>query len=137
MYLLSPQRHRRWPVIGQPKWKSHSIHEHPLIRSNSSFPSPSLGIRDLLRERINLALQDMYNLNYQHQNIDIRLFDGTVFPTPKPEKFGDYQCNVCMPLAKHLKVKPRDIATHLVTHLQVNDLVAETSVAGPGFLNFR
>lgn len=90
-----------------------------------------------MRERINAALVDMYNAEYQQHHLDLSRFDGTVFPTPKPEKFGDYQCNICMPLAKHLKVKPRDIATHLVAHLHVDDVVAETSVAGPGFLNFR
>ena len=79
----------------------------------------------------------MYRSQYSHHNLDLDLLDGTVFPTPKPEKFGDYQCNVCMPLAKHLHAKPRDIASFLVQHLQLDDVVAETSIAGPGFLNFR
>lgn len=95
------------------------------------------GTRGLLRERVNAALMEMYNTNYYQHDIDISQYDGIVFPTPKPEKFGDYQCNVCMPLAKRLKVKPREIAEHLIGHLHLGDMVAETSVAGPGFLNFR
>lgn len=75
-------------------------------------------------------------MHYQHHDIDLSHFDGVVFPTPKPEKFGDYQCNICMPLAKHLSVKPKDIAAQIIVLLRVDDLVTETTIAGPGFLNF-
>jgi arginyl-tRNA synthetase len=86
-----------------------------------------------------MALADVFSSQWKQHNVDMDVseFDGVVFPTPKPEKFGDYQCNVCMPLGKHLKMKPREVATQLLARLQVDDLVAEASVAGPGFLNFR
>jgi arginyl-tRNA synthetase len=129
--LLRGEAQRCTHVFVQPKWQ---LHRH----SSSTPPSTSaLGTRGLLRERINAALLDMYSSKYQQHELDMSQFDGVVFPTPKPEKFGDYQCNICMPLAKHLKVKPRDVAAHLVVHLEVNDMVMETTIAGPGFLNFR
>jgi len=52
-------------------------------------------------------------------------------------KFGDYQANVAMSLAKPLKQKPRDIAAKIVEHLEVGDLCEEPEIAGPGFINLR
>ncbi|MBC6475290.1 MAG: arginine--tRNA ligase [Hormoscilla sp. GM102CHS1] len=50
-------------------------------------------------------------------------------------KFGDYQSNVAMSLTKQLQQKPRDIAQKLVEHLEISDLCAPPSIAGPGFIN--
>ena len=104
--------------------------------STTSHHAYTVGTRGILRDRINAALVDMLDSKYSQYSMDLSEFDGTVFPIAKPEKFGDYQCNICMPLAKHLKDNPRTIAAHLMEYLQVDD-VAEISVAGPGFLNFR
>jgi arginyl-tRNA synthetase len=52
-------------------------------------------------------------------------------------KFGDYQANLAMSLAKPLKQKPRDIATQIVEHLDVSDLCEPPEIAGPGFINLR
>ncbi|GIL58748.1 hypothetical protein Vafri_13730 [Volvox africanus] len=58
-------------------------------------------------------------------------------------KNGDYQCNNAMALFGKLKgtpnapKAPRDVATAIVGALPTNDLVAETSLAGPGFINVR
>lgn len=52
-------------------------------------------------------------------------------------KFGDYQANLAMSLAKPLKQKPRDIATQIVEHLEVSDLCEPPEIAGPGFINLR
>jgi hypothetical protein len=58
-------------------------------------------------------------------------------------KFGDYQCNNAMPLHGKLKgtegapKAPRDIANKIVAALPANALVAETSLAGPGFINVK
>ncbi len=50
-------------------------------------------------------------------------------------KFGDYQVNGVMPLAKRLKRPPRDIAQAVLGALSESPAVAEASVAGPGFIN--
>ncbi|BAY51318.1 arginyl-tRNA-synthetase [Thermostichus vulcanus NIES-2134] len=52
-------------------------------------------------------------------------------------KFGDYQSNVCLSLAKQLGKAPRELAQEVVPHLEVEDLCQPVEIAGPGFLNFR
>ena len=51
-------------------------------------------------------------------------------------RFGDYQSNAAMVLAKLAKKNPRALAEELVQALNVEGL-AELEIAGPGFLNFR
>ena len=52
-------------------------------------------------------------------------------------KFGDFQANCAMPLAKQLKRQPREVATALIERLAVTDLCDTPEIAGPGFINFR
>jgi len=58
-----------------------------------------------------------------------------IVPTANP-KFGDYQCNLAMSLAKKLKDKPRVIATQIINNLDISDYFYPPEVAGPGFINF-
>ena len=64
--------------------------------------------------------------------------DPLVRPAGDP-KFGDYQANVAMSLAKPLKQKPRDIAQRIIDALtddrEDRDLFAQVEPAGPGFIN--
>ena len=50
-------------------------------------------------------------------------------------KFGDYQCNTPMKLAKDLKLNPRKIAEEVVNHVVKPPLIDKLEVAGPGFIN--
>src|SRR5689334_474677 len=59
-----------------------------------------------------------------------------VRPCPDP-KFGDYQSNALMSLAKARKMNPRQLATDVVGKLDVSDLCEPVEIAGAGFLNFR
>lgn len=59
-----------------------------------------------------------------------------VRPCPDP-KFGDYQSNALMSLAKTRKMNPRQLATDVVAKLDVADLCDPVEIAGAGFLNFR
>ncbi|WP_017659013.1 arginine--tRNA ligase [Baaleninema simplex] len=52
-------------------------------------------------------------------------------------KFGDYQANLAMSLAKRLKQKPRDIAQQIVDRLEVSEICEPPEIAGPGFINLR
>jgi arginyl-tRNA synthetase len=52
-------------------------------------------------------------------------------------RFGDYQANCAMPLAKVLGRKPRDVAEEIVKRLPLDDLLEPPEVAGPGFINVR
>ncbi|UCE59977.1 MAG: arginine--tRNA ligase [Phycisphaerales bacterium] len=53
------------------------------------------------------------------------------------EKFGDYQSNCAMGLAKRLGKKPRDVATAIVDALEIEDMCEKPDIAGPGFINFK
>ena len=52
-------------------------------------------------------------------------------------KFGDYQSNVSLPLAKKIGQQPRVIATAIVEKLDVSDICETPEIAGPGFINLR
>jgi arginyl-tRNA synthetase len=59
-----------------------------------------------------------------------------VRPCPDP-KFGDYQSNALMSLAKQRKLNPRQLATDVLAKLDVSDVCEKVEIAGAGFLNFR
>ena len=61
--------------------------------------------------------------------------DPAVGPATDP-RFGDYQSNVAMVLAKRQRRNPRELAGQLVEALDLGGL-ASAEIAGPGFLNFR
>jgi arginyl-tRNA synthetase len=56
---------------------------------------------------------------------------------PCDPKFGDYQSNALMSLAKARKLNPRQLATNVVAGLDVADICEKVEIAGAGFLNFR
>lgn len=62
--------------------------------------------------------------------------DPLLVPASNP-KFGDYQANGAMALAKQLHQKPRAIASEILACLDVGDLCDPPEVAGPGFINLR
>ena len=58
-------------------------------------------------------------------------------------RFGDYQVNGVMPLAKQLKTNPRKLAEQIVAKLnsatadKLSDICETPEIAGPGFINLR
>jgi len=67
---------------------------------------------------------------------DRAAFEKAVRPATDP-KFGDYQANGCMALAKALGRRPRDLALELARTVDLAPIAAPPEVAGPGFLNVR
>ncbi len=55
---------------------------------------------------------------------------------PDP-KFGDYQSNALMSVAKQRKLNPRQLATDVVAKLDLAEVCEKVEIAGAGFLNFR
>jgi arginyl-tRNA synthetase len=53
------------------------------------------------------------------------------------EKFGDYQSNAAMGLAKQQKSNPRSVAEQIKAKLDLSGIATEVSIAGPGFINVR
>lgn len=59
-----------------------------------------------------------------------------VRPCPDP-KYGDYQSNALMGLAKTRKMNPRQLAEQVKAKLEVSSVCESVEIAGAGFLNFR
>ncbi len=53
------------------------------------------------------------------------------------ERFGDYQADGVIRIAKRVEKKGPQLARQVVEKLQVGDMASEVSVAGPGFINLR
>src|SRR5437763_2423548 len=57
--------------------------------------------------------------------------------TPRTDsRFGDYQTNAALVLAKQRGENPRAVAEKIVAHFDADDLCEPPGVAGPGFINF-
>ena len=52
-------------------------------------------------------------------------------------RFGDYQANAAMVLAKQAKANPRELAAKIADYFEADDICDKPEIAGPGFLNFR
>lgn len=52
-------------------------------------------------------------------------------------QFGDYQANGVMGAAKKLKSNPRELATKVVEHLNLDGIASKIELAGPGFINIH
>lgn len=50
-------------------------------------------------------------------------------------RFGDYQSNAALVMAKPAKMNPRALAEQILERMEIEELV-DVSIAGPGFLNF-
>ncbi len=61
---------------------------------------------------------------------------SVIKPSSRPE-FGDYQANGIMGAAKKLKMNPRELATKVVEHLDLQDIASKIEIAGPGFINIH
>lgn len=67
---------------------------------------------------------------------NINLTDSIVVPASNP-KFGDYQCNVALSLAKTLQQPPRSIAQRIIDNINIEDFCEPLEIAGPGFINIK
>jgi len=88
-----------------------------------------MSVLALLAERFDRALIAAFGADFAGT-------DPLLAATNNP-KFGDYQANLAMSLAKQLQQKPRDIATQMIAALDVADLCEPPEIAGPGFINLR
>jgi len=85
-------------------------------------------IKDELEERISTAMKQYAP--------DAGICPAIVRTSTDP-KFGDYQANGVMALAKEIKTNPRKLAEEVVKNLDVSDICEPPEVAGPGFINLR
>ncbi|MBE9175226.1 arginine--tRNA ligase [Synechocystis salina LEGE 06155] len=67
---------------------------------------------------------------------DVILPTPLVVPASNP-KFGDFQCNIALPLAKQLGQPPREIAMEIVDKVNLSGICEPLTIAGPGFINLK
>ena len=79
-----------------------------------------------IRSRFRTALGELTD--------DVPRYLGMIRPA-QDSRFGDFQANCAMTLARELDRNPRDLASEIVAKLDVADLCLEPKVAGPGFIN--
>ncbi len=79
----------------------------------------------LIKERVAAALQKAYG-----EAIEPEVVQST------QEKFGHYQCNNALKLAKVLKKSPRLVAQEILAHFDGSQLIQKAEVVDPGFINF-
>jgi arginyl-tRNA synthetase len=87
-----------------------------------------MNLLNLLRQRFTPALAELV--------ADPAPLLDLIRPAQDP-KFGDFQANFAMSLAKQLGRSPRDIAQLVVSRLQLDDICQPPEIAGPGFINLR
>src|SRR5690606_7777265 len=93
----------------------------------SRFDSSMTDLPSIIEARFRDALAKAFGDEH-------RSTDPLVRPSAD-ERFGDYQANVAMSLAKTLGAKPRDVAASIVAALDAADLFERVEIAGPGFIN--
>jgi len=82
---------------------------------------------DILEERISAAMAKVAGRE-----------DCAAIVRPATDaKFGDYQANGVMALAKQMKTNPRKLAEEVVKTLDLGEMCEPPEVAGPGFINLR
>jgi len=81
-----------------------------------------------LRRRFLAALQGLTDRPEEQLDLVRRSQDA---------RFGDYQANMAMPLAKVLRRPPREVAQAIIDQLDVADMCEPPEIAGPGFINLR
>ena len=84
-------------------------------------------IIDILEEKISKAMADATG----------QAGCAAMIKPAAESKFGDYQANGVMAIAKQLKTNPRQLAQQIVEALDISDICLEPEIAGPGFINLR
>lgn len=67
-----------------------------------------------IKERFSQSLVKSFGENFADT-------DPLIVAASNP-RFGDYQCNISLSLAKELKQKPREVAATLLKNLEIDDL---------------
>lgn len=90
-------------------------------------------VRSLLEERLRSALDA---LGLDHNALGLDSASAEVSPSADG-RFGDYQTNIAMILAKRAKRNPRELGQAIADKIDVSGISEPPTLAGAGFLNFR
>jgi len=93
---------------------------------------------DILEERISAAMATATGRLVSAKAPAVAGKDCAAIVKPSTDpRFGDYQANGVMALAKKLKTDPRKLAEKVVKELDISDICEPPEIAGPGFINLR
>ena len=84
-------------------------------------------LRDLLKTSVSALIKEGV--------ISVDIPTNVHIERTRQRDHGDFACNIAMILAKSARMKPRDLASLLLSRLPQNTLIDRTEVAGPGFIN--
>ncbi len=84
-----------------------------------------------IEKQLRSALQQTSVAGDLPENLEVQVGPAT------DSRFGDYQSNIAMVLAKRLKTNPRALAEEIIEHFEPGDICEPAEIAGPGFINFR
>ncbi|MEI7700043.1 MAG: arginine--tRNA ligase [Planctomycetia bacterium] len=87
-----------------------------------------MNLLSLIRQRFGPALSELVP--------DVSPLLDMIRPA-QDAKFGDFQANFAMPLAKQLGKPPREVAQQVLDRLDLSDFCEPPEIAGPGFINVR
>jgi arginyl-tRNA synthetase len=92
---------------------------------------PTVSLIDLLTGRFRAAVAEVTGATPQQTDPQVR-------PAGDP-RFGDYQCNAALSLARTLGLRPRELAERIRAAAEplLSGVCEALEVAGPGFLNAR
>ena len=85
------------------------------------------------------ALTAIFDLAIKKAYPDLEPVEVIITPSTSP-KFGDYQCNNSLSLAKKIstdgnKVSPQQVAKKICESLVKDSIIEKFEIAGPGFIN--
>ncbi len=91
-----------------------------------------------MRQRLEGLLRQALTRSKEGGALKLESLPPLIFEIPRDSKFGDLASTVALGLAKSERMKPRDIAQLIIDHIDDPDeLIADTEIAGPGYINFR
>ncbi|MGE0481109.1 MAG: arginine--tRNA ligase [Phycisphaerae bacterium] len=90
---------------------------------------PTESLLDILTQRFASALARVVGPGAEKVDPQVR--------PSSDARFGDYQCNVAMSLARTLRTKPRELAEKIAAAVELGDLAEPLEIAGAGFINVR
>ena len=91
-----------------------------------------------MRQRLEGLLRHALTRTKEGGALKLESLPPLIFEIPRDARFGHLASPVALGLARSERRKPRDIAQIIVDHLEdPKGLIAETEIAGPGYINFR
>jgi arginyl-tRNA synthetase len=94
---------------------------------SAGIVDPAVVLDERFKDAISAVLPDLPRQQIQTH----------ITPSRQP-KFGDFQSNCAMPLAKRFGMQPRELAAKITEAINVEGIAEpmnESSIAGPGFIN--